>query len=412
MQIKSISPKQLKLLTWWKSAETCKRDVIICDGAVRSGKTLFMGISFIIWAMFSFDGAQFAICGKSIASLRRNILTQVLPTLSHSGFVIKEKLSENKLTVLCRDRENTFFLFGGYDEKSASLIQGITLAGVLMDEAALMPRSFVEQACARCSVSGSKIWFNCNPEGPGHWFYRQWIAQAEKKNALYLHFTMDDNPSLTQSVRARYENMYSGVFYRRFILGQWVASRGVIYDFFDESYIADVPQEEAEDYVISCDYGTVNPTSMGLWGRYGGVWYRVEEYYFDSRAQGCQKTDEEYADALESLAGGKRVSRVVVDPSAASFIEALRRRGHNVIKAENDVLTGIRITSDLLKRRKIVICRGCEDIIREFSLYVWDEKVSDTPVKKNDHAMDDMRYFAVTVASPRRDAFAAVAVPR
>lgn len=412
MEIERISPKQLRLLTWWCRRKTRDRDVIICHGSVRSGKTLFMGISFAAWAMSSFQGCQFAVCGKSIPSLRRNFLSQVLPFLRKSGFVLKEKLSENKLTLACDGRENTFYLFGGYDEKSASLIQGMTLAGVLMDEVALMPRSFVEQACARCSVDGSKIWFNCNPEGPGHWFYREWIRQAEKKNALVMHFTMGDNPALSDRVRRRYEHMYSGVFYRRFVLGQWVASQGVIYDFFGPEYLAQPPAGEAAEYAVSCDYGTVNPTSMGLWARYGAVWYRIREYYFDSRVQGFQKTDEEYADDLASLVGGRSLSRVVVDPSAASFLEVLRRRGYPVIKAENDVLSGIRITSNLLKTRRIVICPDCQDIIREFSQYVWDEKQTDTPVKKNDHAMDDMRYFAVSVASPRRDVFAAVAVSR
>ena len=214
----------------------------------------------------------------------------------------------------------------------------MTLAGVLFDEAALMPRSFVEQASARCSVEGSRLWFSCNPEGPNHWFYREWVCRAEEKRALYLHFTMEDNPSLSARVRARYESMYSGIFYRRFVLGEWTAAEGRIYDFYAPGeYAQEAPAEPWERLRVSVDYGTVNPTSMGLWALKDGVWYRVDEYYYDSRTEGRQKTDEEYVDALEELTRGRRIERVIVDPSAASFIETLRRRGFRVMRANNAV---------------------------------------------------------------------------
>ena len=134
-------------------------------------------------------------------------------------------------------RENRFYLFGGKDESSYTLIQGITLAGVLFDEVALMPRSFVNQAMARCSVEGSKLWFNCNPDNPLHWFRQEWILKAPERNALHLHFLMDDNPSLSEDKKAQYRSMFSGVFYQRYILGQWVMGEGLIYDMFDLSLI-------------------------------------------------------------------------------------------------------------------------------------------------------------------------------
>ena len=287
------------MLTWWCGSDR-ERDAIICDGAVRSGKTLAMGISFFCWAMKSFDRRQFGVCGKTISSLRRNVLQEVLPKLRMMGFRCEEKRSENLLTVSFGGRENRFYLFGGKDESSAALVQGITFAGVLLDEAALMPRSFVEQACARCSVTGSKLWFNMNPEGPQHWFYREWILKAEERNALRIHFTMEDNPSLSPRIRARYRRSYSGVFYRRFVLGEWTAARGLVYDFFErEKFCRAAPEGEAERWWVSVDYGTANPTSMGLWGRFGGVWYRVEEYYYNSREQGRQLTDAEYVEALK-----------------------------------------------------------------------------------------------------------------
>ena len=271
----------------------------------------------------------------------------------------------------------------------------------------------MEQACVRCSVTGSKFWFNCNPEGPAHWFYREWIKKAEERNALYLHFTMKYNPSLSPAIRRRYEKLYTGVFYQRFILGQWVAADGVIYDFFDASYVEPVPNGRFERYYISCDYGTSNPASFGLWGLKNGIWYRIKEYYFASRDVGYQKTDAEYVEDLLRLAGDLPIEAVVVDPSAASFIQALTRNKINVIKANNNVLSGIRITADLLKSRKIVICDTCEDAIREFSLYVWDKSAdSDKPVKENDHAMDEIRYFAATVVSQEETDFAATFVER
>ena len=292
---------------------------------------------------------------------------------------------------------------GGKDEGSAAFIQGVTLAGVLLDEAALMPRSFVEQAIARCSVSGSRLWFNCNPEGPQHWFYQEWILKAEERNALYLHFTMEDNPSLSPRIIRRYRSSYSGAFYRRFILGEWTAAKGLVYDFFDPGRdAADRPEGEMEEYAVSVDYGTANPCSFGLWGLREGVWYRMEEYYYASRRTGVQLTDQEYVAAMDRLTAGRAIGQVVVDPSAASFITALRQAGVPVVKANNDVLSGIRITASLLKSGRLRICRGCEDCLRERALYRWDESSGgrDSPRKEDDHAMDDMRYFAATVAAP------------
>ena len=412
--IERFSPKQLRALSWWHEASPDRgRDAIICDGAVRSGKTFCLSLSFVLWTFYAFGGGDFGMCGKTIRSLRRNLVTPLLPLLHSLGFDCEEKLSANYLLVRYGSAQSRIYLFGGRDEAAASLIQGVTLSGVLFDEVALMPRSFVEQALARCSVTGSRFWFNCNPEHPEHWFYREWIVQAERKNALYLHFTMDDNPSLSDKVRRRYERMYTGTFYERFVRGRWVAAYGAVYPMMErEEMYSEIPDELTE-YAVSCDYGTVNPTSMGLWGKQGGVWYRIGEYYFDSRKEGFQKTDEEHYAALEELAGGRKLSRVVVDPSAASFIEVIRRHGkYRVVPAKNDVVDGIRRVSAALKDGRVRICKNCAAARREFQLYRWNTSGhADAPVKEHDHAMDDIRYF-VTTAMSGGSGFCAVAAAR
>ena len=415
MSYVSFSPKQRRAIGWWLPVGAdAGYEAIVCDGAVRSGKTLAMGLGFFLWAQSAFHGRRFALCVKTIGALRRNVLVELLPRLRELGAEFQERRSENRLTVRLGGHTNDFYLFGGRDEAAAGMIQGMTLAGILMDEVALMPRSFVEQACARCSVTGSKLWFNCNPAGPNHWFYKEWILEAKERNALHLHFTMEDNPSLSPEIRARYERLYTGIFYRRFVLGQWAQAEGRVYDFFEPEMAVQVPAGDFESFYVSCDYGTVNPMSMGLWGLQKGIWYRVEEFYFDSRAKKRQMTDGEYEVALSELAAGREIREVIVDPSAASFIQLLRQRGWRVRKANNDVLSGIRATADALKAGKIRICTPCRDCLREMEEYVWDLRggQKDQVKKEHDHAMDDMRYFVSTVLTEARAGFSVGSVAR
>ena len=384
-------------MTWWNRPGLRDRDAVICDGAVRSGKTMALCCGFFLWSMTCYRGAVFALCGKTVSSLRRNVVMELSRWLG-GAFQITEHRQDNKLTVRLGNRVNTYYLFGGQDESAYMLIQGITLAGVLLDEAVLMPRSFVEQAVARCSVPGSKLWFSCNPGSKEHWFYREWICKRSQKNALYLHFTMGDNPGLSPAVRSRYDRLYTGVFYRRYVLGQWCKAEGLIYAFDENVHICHRPPETGRWY-ISVDYGTQNPFSAGLWCVNQGVAVRVREFYHSGRDSGRTFTDEEYYAALEELAGDKPVEQVIVDPSAASFIAVIRRRGRfRVRRARNQVLPGIRLVSSLLQQGKLLIAPGCRDALREFSLYCWeDDPGQDVPRKENDHAMDDIRYFAMSV---------------
>lgn len=380
-------------------------DALICDGAVRSGKTSIMSLSFFLWAMSNFSGCSFAFCGKSVGAVERNIVTPLLSiAYLKQNFEARYNRAGHVITARRGQRENRFYLFGGKDESSYMLIQGITLAGVLLDEVALMPRSFVEQALARCSVTGAKLWFNCNPEGPEHWFRKEWILQPEKHNALHLHFTMDDNPSLSEETRQRYYSMYSGIFYQRYILGLWVMSEGLVYDMFDQT--GNIYREGPVDLAwagmraIACDYGTTNPTVFLDVYDYDGTLYVAREYRWDSREEHRQKTDKEYADDLLSFMG-KDWCTVLVDPSAASFIAELRSRGVYVLQADNEVLDGIRRTAALLQSRKIKIHESCAGLIDELGTYIWDEKASmrgeERPVKERDHGPDALRYFVNTL---------------
>lgn len=402
----ALSEKQMQVLQFPYTGY----DALICDGAVRSGKTSAMSVSFFLWAMGNFDGCAFAMCGKSVGAVERNIVTPLLQmTYLREHFSLRYNRGDHAIVARRGSRENRFYLFGGKDESSAALIQGVTLAGVLLDEVALMPRSFVEQALARCSVSGSKLWFNCNPENPMHWFREEWIQKADEKNALHIHFLMDDNPALDEATRQRYRSMYSGIFYERYILGKWVMSEGVIYDMFDPtSNVYADEQRPASMYfdgvrTIACDYGTVNPTVFLDIYDYDGVFRVDREYRWDSRKERRQKTDEEYADDLIAFMGKKQCA-VIVDPSAASFIAALRRRGVYVIPADNSVLDGIRKTATLLQQRQLLIYQGCKGLIDELGLYLWDKKTGDDkPVKENDHGPDALRYYVNSLPDWRFD---------
>lgn len=404
--ITKLSPKQKLVLKWAHLTKFKNRKAIICDGSVRSGKTVSMILGFVHWAMRFFDGKNFGICGKTISSTERNIILPLLNMPDITDYYSLQYIrGENKRIIIrSGSHTNTFFIFGGKDESSYTLVQGITLSGVLFDEVALMPKSFVDQAVARTlSEPEARYWFNCNPESAEHWFYKEWICNTRQKKALHLHFTMQDNPILSPEQIADAERLYTGVFYNRYIKGLWCVAEGLIYPMFDKAvHVTHHPElQPGGDYYISCDYGTLNPTSAGLWYlQPDGHAIRLREYYYDGRKTKTPRTDEEHYAALEQLAGdvAGKVRSVIVDPSAASFIECIRRHGlFRVWQADNSVLNGIRDTSSLLQMQYLHICDNCTDIIREFSLYRWDESATeDRPIKENDHAMDDMRYFVRT----------------
>lgn len=391
-----ISDKQKKILAFPFS----EYDALICDGAVRSGKTSIMMWAFVRWAMDNFSGQRFGICGKTVDSASKNIVVPFTSmSLAKERYIIRWRRSEKILEVRRGAVTNIFEVFGGKDESSFTLIQGRTLAGVLLDEVVLMPRSFVEQAMTRCSVDGAKLWFSCNPGSPQHWFYVEWIKQHKERNALYLHFKMTDNPGLSEKTLARYEAMFTGVFYQRYIQGLWVLAEGLIYPMFGDANIVPTTERRYTRYVISMDYGIQNPTAMGLWGLCDDVWYQVKEFYHSGRETNTQKTDQDYYEDLERLAGDLHIEYLIIDPSASSFIALVKqKRRFKVKKAKNDVVDGISKTASAIQTGKIKVNDCCKNTIKEYGLYSWDQKTGeDRPIKDNDHAMDMTRYFVNTM---------------
>lgn len=418
-KFQKFSKKQRQIFTWWlPNSPVREAGGIIADGAIRSGKTVSMSLSYTMWSMANYDGQNFIMAGKTISSFKRNVLQNLKLMLTSRGYHLIYHISgdfPNMLEVSRNGRTNYFYIFGGKDEGSQDLVQGITAAGAFFDEVALMPESFVNQATARCSVEGATWWFNCNPAGPMHWFKLEWIDKRIKKRLLYLHFTMDDNLSLSEKVKEKYRAMYAGVFYLRYIKGLWAVAEGLIYTMLtDDNLYTDqerpVALKNTAMKAITVDYGTTNPcVFLEVWDDGQTIWID-QEYRWDSRSEEArrsanpQRTDAQYADDMTEFMGMEPQDQcmVVVDPSAASFITELRSRGLYVKPANNEVADGIRVVGSLLAKRNIRINKdNCKGLISEMQSYVWDDKAAERgeekPVKQKDHGPDALRYYCYTV---------------
>lgn len=399
-RFQQFSKKQLKVRHWWEHEKIKENDIIVADGSIRAGKTIAMIISFLLWSQSSFNNQNFIISGKTIGALKRNVINPLRQIISSWGWKDYFNRSENFLTI----GNNNYYLFGASNESSQDIVQGLTAAGYLADEIALHPKSFIEQAIGRCSVEGAKIFCNCNPNSPYHYFKTEYIDKAVEKLIYYLHFTMDDNLTLSEKVKDRYKRMYSGVFYKRYILGLWVIAEGIIYDMFDENiHVIDTSKiDNFARYYLSIDYGVHNAFSAGLWGENNNIWHRLKEYYYSGRETGKQLDNEVYYKNIVDFVGNKNIQGTIIDPSASSFIQTVKKYGKfKVIKAKNNVNEGIENTSSALNENKIYIDKSCKNTIKEFYSYMWDEKAvlrgEDKPIKQFDHAMDEIRYFVNTI---------------
>lgn len=407
-----FSTKHIMILNWWLPDSPVKdRFGIILDGAVRSGKSLPGSVSFIKWAFGRFPqgGGEFFFAGKTIHATVRNIIRPLMNASVYLGYTVKYKKSDNLVQVTTSSGvSHNFYLFGGNDERSQDLIQGFTAWGGFFDEAPIMPKSFVDMAISRLSIEGATVWFTSNPLNPGHWFKKDFIDRAQEKGLLYLHLTMDDNLSLSEKVKARYRSLFTGVFYRRYILGEWCAAEGLIYPEFAsrDDLVFDFNGDWSQygEMFVACDYGIQNAQVYLLfaWHTKRLRWEIVKEWYHFGRESEAQMTDAEYYQHLVEFIGKLPVRDIIIDPSAASFIAVIRKsKRYRAILASNEVVAGIGYTASLFHIGKLAIARSCEHLIEELGGYVWDEKKAqrtgeEAPVKVGDHGPDALRYGAFT----------------
>lgn len=390
------TPKQRELMGLWLENRLCRINLL--EGSVSSGKTW---ISLVLWAFWVASMPRdrlYLMCAKSLTTLKRNCL-----------LLMQELVGERNFTFSIPAKEGRLFgrrvLFeGANDARSESKIRGMTLQGAYCDELTQFPEDFFAMLLSRLRVPGAKLIATTNPDNPNHWLMQRYILRADELDFLDVKFTIDGNTTLPSDYVENIKREYTGVFYDRFILGEWCVAEGLVYPMFSEAdhVVDEIPWQVLQrgKWYISVDYGTVNPTSAGLWCLWNGVAYRVDEYYYNSREPGKhQLTDEEHYAGLEKLAGDRKIERVVVDPSAASFKETVRRHGRfPVWDADNAVVDGIRLTATLLNSGRILIHSRCKGLLSEITAYRWDaDAPEDAVIKEMDHACDDLRYFCSTI---------------
>lgn len=378
--------------------------VNILDGSVRSGKTFITNLAWCIFVLES-EHDVFLMSGESTDSLYRNVISDILFILGNDKAKYMDSAKGGaQLVITHNDKTKICYCRGGSKANDEGKIRGITIAGWLADEITLHHSSFINQAMSRMSLKGAKAIWTTNPDSPYHLVKTDFIDKVGEKNYKHWHFELDDNLSLDSEYKENIKKAYTGLFYDRFIRGLWVLAEGVIYDVFDkDKHIVKTMDRNYVKKYVSCDYGTNNPTTFGLFSLEAGTnqWYKEKEYHYSGRESKLQKTDEQYCDDLEKFIDGNKTIQIIVDPSALSFITALKKRGFKVIPARNNVLEGIRKTLGVIKDKEILFNDCNKETFKEFDTYMWDEKASlkgeDKPIKENDHHMDNLRYFVNTV---------------
>jgi len=362
----------------------------IWSGSVRSGKSIGSIIRFIQYCISAPPG-PLIMTGKTQKTLERNVLNIVQELVGEKNFKYNRIVGE----VFIYGRK--CYTVGATDEKAASRIQGLTGAGAYCDEMGLYPESYLAMLLSRLSIKDAKLFGTVNPCGSNHYLKKKYIDRPEL-NIKVFNFTLEDNPFLDPGYIEEIKKEFTGLFYSRYVLGLWVNAEGAIYDQFSipKNVVNELPEKFDKIYV-SVDYGTAAPTCFLLFGRYKNKWYVAREYYYDSKKAGRQKTDAEYADDLVTFLGGKWPQKVLVDPAASSFIATLRTlKRYRVGFADNEVISGIRLTAKSLANEEIYIYKDCVNLIDEIQNYVWDDKASaiglDKPLKLGDHACDSLRY--------------------
>lgn len=366
----------------------------LLEGSVSSGKTWISLVLWAFWVKTMPEDKLYMMCAKSLTTLKRNCLILLQELVGVDNFEFSVSAKEGQLF------GRKILLEGANDARSEAKIRGLTLQGAYCDELTQFPQDFFSMLLSRLRVPGAKLIATTNPDSPLHWLKTNYIDRRDKLSFLDMSFLIDDNTTLPRDYVDNLKLEYTGVFYDRFILGKWVLAQGVVYNgIFDKAkHITDATFETLPVYYVSCDYGTQNATVFLLWHKLkDGRWICEKEYYYSGRTEIKQKTDEQYCDDLKLFLGDIKISGIIIDPSAASFIAALRKRGYVIIPAKNSVLDGIRFTASLLNQNKLLFRSCCKNTIEEFGVYSWKpDTAEDEVIKENDHAMDALRYFCYT----------------
>ena len=394
------TPKQRELLRLWQTNKLNRINLL--SGSVRSGKTWISLVLWAFWVATMPKEKNYLMTAKSLTTLKRNVLDLLTELVGEKNFTFS--IAQKQALLFGRK----IYLEGANDARAESKIRGMTLQGAYCDELTLYGEDFFTMMLSRLSEPNAKLFATTNPDSPMHWLNKQYIERRHKLSMMLMTFLIDDNTFLDPSYVEELKKEYVGVFYDRFIKGEWVLAEGRVYPGFSEidNVTEDIP--EGGTYYISIDYGTLNPFSAGLWCVSDGKAVRIKEYYHSGRDTKRQLTDEEYHAELEKLIQYTdsegilqeyEIDRVVIDPSAASFIACMRRHGKFRVKhAVNTVIDGIRNVTSMLNSQRLFIHSSCKDSIKEFGLYSWDDKAQeDKVIKENDHAMDDIRYFVNTI---------------
>jgi PBSX family phage terminase large subunit len=378
----------------------------IASGSIRAGKTISTLLRWMIYVASAPRGGELAVIAKTTNTAASNVFIPLQdpnlfgPLAQHVHYTRGAPTA----TILGRPVR----VIGANDVRAEERLRGMTCAGALVDEATLVPQEFWTQLLGRMSVPGAKLFASTNPGSPAHWLKRDFIDRRDELGIRYWHYTLDDNPSLGTEYVEAIKAEFVGLWYRRFVLGEWIAAEGAVFDMWDdERHIVHALPEIAKWIGVGVDYGQTNPfhaTLLGL-GRDRKL-YIASEWRYDGRQQRRQLTDLEYSERMRHwLAdvpgiGAVRPQFVTVDPSAASFSAQLRRDNLTPTPANNAVLDGIRTMSSLLSAGKLLIHSSCKGLITEMPGYAWDDKAAekgeDKPIKVADHGIDSSRYVTYT----------------
>ncbi|MGA5467837.1 PBSX family phage terminase large subunit [Streptomyces arboris] len=406
--LERFSPKQILSITF------ANRRINLWEGAVSSGKTI---ASLWAWLMFverASTSGELVMIGKTRDAVYRNALQ---PLMNYEIFEdLSLQVDYNPGAPTARIFGRLVHVIGANDVKSENKIRGMTCVGAYVDEATLLPETFWDMLRTRMRAPGARIFATTNPDAPTHWLREKFIDDPEVRRSMKVFsFELDDNIHLTADYVEETKRMYSGLFYRRFILGEWCVAEGAVYSMFDPNrHVVDIVPAIERWITLGVDYGTANPLHAVLVGLgTDGRLYVTSEWRYDGRASMHQLTDAEYSEQIRgwlstlrppgALTTGVHPAFVVVDPSAASFIQQLHRDRLTPHPADNSVLDGIRTVSSLLATGRLLIHRSCTELIKEIQSYAWDSKAAllgeDKPLKLNDHGVDALRYALQTTES-------------